>query len=69
VIVYEWTQRHHSALYDGTRLVLVPALTCLACNALLLDGTRERVACPECGAFNRVGSALGHPTAIGLESA
>lgn len=68
-IIYEWTQRHHAELYDGTRLVLAPRLTCLACNAFLASSVGNRTACPECGALNRLGSALGHPAVVRLDPA
>ena len=68
-IIYEWTRRQLAEIYDGTRLVLVPTLTCLACNASLTTPAEgECVPCPACGARNQVGSALGHPTAIRLET-
>jgi hypothetical protein len=67
-IVYQWTQRHHDELYDGTRLVLVPRLTCLACNAIFATDAHDRFACPECGAVNVIGTALGYPAVIRLES-
>jgi hypothetical protein len=65
-VIYEWTQKHHDELYDGTRLILMPRLTCLACNGSLEETEDERVACPACGAINRIGSALGYPATVGL---
>ena len=68
-VIYEWTQKHHDELYDGTRLVLAPQLTCLACNAVLEPSDAERATCPGCGAINRIGSALGYPTTVRLDPA
>jgi predicted RNA-binding Zn-ribbon protein involved in translation (DUF1610 family) len=65
-VLYDWTQKHHDELYDGTRLYLAPRLTCLECNEPLA-GSDERVTCPACGKVNVVGTALGHPAAIRLE--
>jgi hypothetical protein len=68
-VIYAWTQRHHDKLYDGTRLVLMPRMTCLACNALLETSVGDHTACPACGALNRLGSALGHPMTVRLDPA
>src|SRR5215203_378411 len=33
-ILYAWVRRHHEELYDGTRIHLVPRMSCLGCNAM-----------------------------------
>jgi hypothetical protein len=66
-IIYDWATRAHGDLYRNERLVLVPELRCLACDAPLPDsngnGTSE-ARCAACGATNELGSALGHRVAV-----
>jgi len=62
-ILYQWVQENHDELYDGTRLHLLPRLTCLGCNEPFATSD-ETYTCPKCGTVNVIGSALGHPAAI-----
>jgi hypothetical protein len=75
-IIFTWASRAHRELYRGERVVLLPELLCLECNAPLSeerddgeapDAARD-VACPECGAINTLGSALGHRVAVSLRA-
>jgi hypothetical protein len=75
-IIYTWASRAHRELYRGERVVLLPELLCLECNAPLpedrADGdapeaTRD-VSCTECGAVNTLGSALGHRVAVSVRA-
>jgi phage FluMu protein Com len=66
-IIYDWATHAHADLYRNERMVLVPELRCLACNALLADGngtSPAEIACAACGAMNELGSALGHRVAV-----
>lgn len=62
-VLYQWVQDHHDELYDGTRLLLMPRLTCLGCNTAFATND-EKYACPTCGTVNVIGTALGHPAAV-----
>jgi Zn finger protein HypA/HybF involved in hydrogenase expression len=62
-ILYQWVQENHDDLYDGTRLHLLPRLTCLGCNEPFATSD-DAYTCAKCGAVNVIGSALGHPAAI-----
>jgi len=62
-ILFNWVRRHHDELYDGTRIHLMPRMTCLGCNAMFAT-SEERYTCPDCGTVNVLGTALGHPTAV-----
>ena len=62
-IFSQWIQEHHDELYDGTRLHLLPRLTCLGCNAVFATSD-ETYRCATCGTINVIGTALGHPTAV-----
>ena len=62
-ILYQWIQEHHDELYDGTRLLLMPRLTCLGCNAVFAT-SEETYPCPTCNTVNVIGTALGHPASI-----
>ena len=62
-ILYRWVQEHHDELYDGTRLLLMPRLTCLGCNTVFAT-TNDTHTCPGCGTVNVIGTALGHPAAV-----
>ena len=68
-VVFDWTQRFHDEIYEGTRLILQPQLTCLACNAPLSESPEEHVArlrCNACGGHNAIGTALGYRVAVRL---
>jgi hypothetical protein len=68
-VVFDWTQRFHDEIYEGTRLILKPQLTCLACNAPLSELSEEhaaRLRCEACGAHNAIGTALGDRVAVRL---
>lgn len=66
-VLYQWIQEHHDELYDGTRLLLMPRLTCLGCNTMFAT-TNDTYACPGCGTVNVIGTALGHPAAVRVAS-
>lgn len=66
-VLYDWVQKHHDELYDGTRLYIAPRLTCLRCNEPFVTN-EERHACAKCGAINVLGTALGSPAAVRLET-
>jgi phage FluMu protein Com len=62
-ILYDWVRRHHDEIYDGTRIYLMPRMTCLGCNATFAS-SEQNYNCPDCGTVNVLGTALGHPTAV-----
>lgn len=66
-ILYDWVRRHHDEIYDGTRIYLMPRMTCLGCNATFAS-SEENYSCPDCGTVNVLGTALGHPAAVRIAS-
>ena len=66
-LLFDWTQKHHTDLYDGTRLVLWAEPMCLGCNAPLSpEENATSVHCAACGKTNVLGSALGSPAFVRL---
>lgn len=68
-IIYTWAIREHDAISRNERLVIVPELRCLGCDAPLADtagpAAAAEIACARCGAQNTIGTALGYPVAVG----